>query len=131
MLRLGTETGSLINNIMSRQVIGAPAPTIGMGATKLSWSDRHPATICSVEVKNGVTIIGVQEDDYIRTDNNGMSESQSYEFTPQPNAHVEYFRTTKYGTWEAIYRNPETNRWKKGCGSIKVGERDKFYDFSF
>ena len=131
MLKLGTQTGSLINNIMSRQVIGAPTPVVGMGATKLSWTDRHPATIVSVEIKNGVTIIGVQEDDFVRTDNNGMSESQSYDFTPNPNAHIEYFRTNKRGTWESIYRNPETGRWKIGCGSIKVGERDKYYDFSF
>ena len=132
MLTLGKQTGSLVNHIMSRQVLNAPVPTIGMGATKLSWTDRYPATICSVEIKNGVTIVGVQEDNYHRTDNNGISESQEYEFTPNPDARIEYFRTGKNGTWEPIYKNAETGRWKKGgCGGLKIGERDRYYDFSF
>mgnify|MGYP001576962564 CR=1 FL=1 len=41
-LRAGTQTGSLINHLMSGSK-GAE-PEVGMGATILGWSDRHPAT---------------------------------------------------------------------------------------
>ena len=44
-MNLGTETGSVMNHLMSRMVRGEPAPRVGMGATLLSWTDRHAATV--------------------------------------------------------------------------------------
>lgn len=42
-MKLGRETGSLINHLLSHSK--EPAPAVGMGATILGWSDRHPATV--------------------------------------------------------------------------------------
>ena len=131
MLRLGTQTGSLINNIMSRSVIGEPTPEIGMGATMLSWTDRNPATIVSVFNKGKTMYIGVNEDDAVRTDNNGISESQTYEFKFNPHVAIRYYRKTAQGTWEGCYINPETGRFVKGCGSVIIGQRGKYWDPSF
>jgi len=131
MLRLGTQTGSLINNIMSRSVIGEPLPEIGMGATMLSWTDRNPATIVSVFTKGKTQYIGVNEDDATRTDSNGYSESQTYEFSFNPSVYMHYFRKTSKGTWEGCYINQDTGRFVKGNGSVSIGQRDKYWDPSF
>ncbi len=71
-MKLGTETGSLINHIMAR---GSVMPEIGMGATICGWSDRYPATIVS----------------------NGMSEQQEYEYTRNTNSPVTVFRVSRGG----------------------------------
>ena len=131
MLRLGTQTGSLINNIMSRAVIGEPTPEIGMGATMLSWTDRNPATIVSVFTKGKTLYIGVKEDDAVRTDNNGFSESQTYDFSFNPQGGMIYYRKNAKGTWEGCYINQETGRFVKGHGSITIGQRSKYWDPSF
>ena len=43
MLRAGTDTGSLVNHVMSCGK--SPAPEEGMGCTFLSWTDRHAGTV--------------------------------------------------------------------------------------
>lgn len=113
-MKLGTETGSVINHVITRGGT-AVVPTVGMGATMCGWSDRYPATI----VKITPTQIHVQEDHAVRTDTNGMSESQDYTYTPNPAARIMVFRRTKRG-----YRSAE------GRGLV-VGVREKYYDFSF
>ena len=116
---------------MSRSVIGEPTPEIGMGATMLSWTDRNPATIVSVFNKGKTLYIGVFEDDATRTDNNGYSESQSYEFSFNPKSGMRYYRKNARGTWEGAHINPETGRFVKGCGSIAIGQRSKYWDPCF
>lgn len=125
MMKLGTETGSLVNHIASRGKI--PEITVGMGATLLSWSDRTPGTV--VDIKGN--IVAVQEDNYTRTDNNGMSEMQEYEYTPNPQGTIHFFRI-KGERVEKIHRNGETKRWNKiADGGVAFGRRERYYDFSF
>ena len=71
-------------------------------------------------------------DDYQRIDSNGLSESQEYEYTPNPNGHTRIFRKDKKGQWVQHYVNPETKRLvqSRGCG-LRLGAREKYYDFSF
>lgn len=114
-MKLGTETASLTNYMMSGTV-GAPTPVVGMGATILMWTDRYAATI----VKVTPTQIHVQRDIAKRIDKNGMSETQNYEFTTDPTASVEIFRKTKSGY-----------RMTGGGASLRIGERDEYHDFSF
>ena len=128
MMKLGKHTGSLVNHIYSRAK--SPTPEIGMGATLLSWSDRHPATVIDVFTHGKFTYVAVQDDDAKRIDTNGISESQDYEYTRNPNGAIRYFRL-KNDTWESVYIDPDTNRFKKGCGSICFGLREKYYDYSF
>lgn len=127
-MRLGTETGSLMNHLYSRQ---SAVPKVGMGATLLSWSDRSPATVVEVFKQGKYVYVGVQGDNYKRTDKNGLSECQEYEYTRNTDAHVRYFRQKDGGKFEACYKSKETGRWKKTDGGVTFGVRERFYDFSF
>ena len=131
-MRLGTETASVMNNIMSRAVIGQPEPAVGMGVTFLKWTDREPGTIYEVFKVGKSTYITVTADDAKRIDNNGMSESQEYEFTPCPDGYRSVFRKNlKTGMWERVTKT-ESGRWAKAGGEgLRIGERDKYYDFTF
>ena len=131
-MKLGTETGSLTNHLYSRAVIGQPEPVIGMGATVLYWTDRHAGTI--VMVYNGPKgeIINIQEDFAKRADTNGMSESQSYDYSPNVNGVIRSFRKGKNGGWQYVVKNPKTGRWNKEQGPcLRIGERCHYHDFSF
>jgi hypothetical protein len=118
-------SGSFINTLMGG-TRGAPEPEVGMGATMLSWSDRDPYTIIKVTpYKSGpnkglAREIVVQEDDSTRTDSNGMSDSQSYTFTPNPNGRTRVVRRRKDGS----FRTP-------GGTQFRIGSRDRYYDYSF
>lgn len=131
-LKLGTQTGSLTNHIYSRMTKGQPEPKVGMGATVLYWTDRHAATITHVTVGRTTTHITVQEDTAKRIDQNGLSESQSYEFSPNPEGCAHRFRQGKDGSWHAYEFNTETKRFNKVEGpGLRIGERDHYHDFSF
>jgi hypothetical protein len=111
-LKLGSETGSLVNHLMSASGV---KPEPGMGATILYWTDRTAATIVRVVSEQ---TIDVQADRATRIDDNGMSEVQVYEYTPNPAAPVLRFRLTKRG-WRC-----------KGAG-LAIGERRQYHDYGF
>ena len=130
MLKLGTQTGSVTNHLFSRASF--TMPEVGMGATLLKWSDRSPATISSVFEKGKYLYIGIQTDNYKRIDNNGMSENQKYEYTPNPKQPETFFRYDG-DSWQEVRKNHITGRWIKveyGDG-ILIGKREKYYDMSF
>lgn len=131
-MKLGTETNSLVNHL-STGTRGQPTPVVGMGATILHWTDRSPATIIEVWSDKGYTWIKVQGDNYRRTDDNGMSECQSYEYTPNPEGGVSTYRHKEGQAWEAMRLNPETKRWNKSKSGqgLRIGEREKYHDFCF
>lgn len=110
--------GSLNNAIAARSTIGAPTPEVGMGATQLCWTDRHAYTV--VEVKSPKRIV-VQADKAIRVDSNGMSESQKYEFVPQPDAPKVTLTLRKNGQWKPV----------GGGNTFAIGYRSEYHDFSF
>ena len=112
--------GSLVNQLLG--TASDLVPVVGMGATKIMWSDRKPYTV--VEVINTTTVV-VQEDDYKRVDTNGMSDSQSYEFSPNPEG-IKYTVTRrKNGQW--VRKGSSMKDGAKFC----LGTRDKYHDFSF
>jgi hypothetical protein len=129
-MKLGTQTGSLINHIMANAsvkdiVLGET------GATLLSWSDRHAATVIDIFTKGKFEYIVVQEDTVKRVDANGISESQTYEFTRNADGSTKTFRITDKG-FESVYLDNDTNRWKKSSnGGLMIGRREHFYDYSF
>jgi hypothetical protein len=109
--------GSL-NNLLAASSRAKPEPPkVGDGATLISWTDRHPATVVWVS-ESGKTI-RLQEDFARRTDKEGMSECQSYLYEPNPQAAVLTARLTKRG-WKVV-KGPR----------VVVGVREKYYDFSF
>lgn len=118
-MRAGTQTGSLMNHIISGARMAAPE--IGMGATLLCWSDRRAATV--VEISSAKRI-GIVEDIATRIDKNGMSDSQEYSYAPGTGS-PSYFTLRKNGAW---VREGES---QKGGQRLAVGNRDHYHDFSF
>ena len=112
--------GSLIN-LLAANANNPTLPVVGMGATIIGYTDRNPATVIEVSARK----IVVQMDDATRTDKNGMSESQSYEFAANPNGAKRVYTLRKNGQWIA-----EGDSIKNG-GRIQLGHRSKYYDFSF
>jgi hypothetical protein len=120
----GTQTGSLINSVLAN---AGPAPEVGMAATLLSWTDRHPATVIEVTP----TYIVVQEDKAIRTDRNAISECQSYEYERDEGGNTYFFKRGKNRWLEARW-NAETDRLNKIDGyGLTLGRRERYYDVSF
>ena len=131
-MKLGTQTGSLVNHLYARGVIGQPEPVVGMGATILSWTDRHAATIVNVATIGTKLHVEVQPDRATRTDTNGMSESQTYVYERDPGARSLMYRREKNGMWVNVTYNPETKRWAKTGGEgLRIGDRHEYRDFCF
>lgn len=109
--------GSLINLIQDQTI--PETPKVGDGATILGWSDRHACTIIGVHPKG--KRIEIQVDNAERIDDHGMSDSQSYAYTPNPNG----------GTYTVTLR--KDGRWKiaKDGRTVMIGVRDEYYDYSF
>ena len=130
-MKLGTQTGSLTNHILSRATIGQPEPVVGMGATLLAWTDRHAATI--ILVTNGGAMLTVQEDKVVRTDSGGpFTETQRYSYEANPAGAIHRFRKNKAGGWDEVSLNQKTNRWVKTGGyGLRIGERMEHRDPSF
>ena len=93
-------------------------PEVGMGATITMFSDRLPATIVKVCTDRKIQ---VQEDNAKRTDKNGESENQEYEYTPNTKSVIRTFTLRKNGSWV-----------ESGSSSgLLIGKRDKYHDYSF
>lgn len=103
-------------------------PVVGMGATELMYSDRHAHTIVEVltNAKGEPKRIGTRRDIPARTDTNGMSECQVYQFTPAPESTpCTYWTLRKTGQW---IREGESLR---GGTVLRIGDRSEYRDPSF
>jgi hypothetical protein len=92
-------------------------PMVGMGATICHWSDRTACTIIQVSGKR----IVLQEDIATRTDKNGMSESQSYTYTPDPNGQIFFATLRKSGRYMV----------SKSTELVVIGSRRQYHDYTF
>lgn len=110
-------TGSLMSLVMD----GGPMPRVGDGATMLHWTDRTAGTVIEVTPKR----IVFQEDVSVRTDTNGMSENQSYDYSRNPNGATYVFTLRQNGRWV------ESGAGMKSGRGIRLGIRETYYDFSF
>lgn len=107
---------SLINHLLSKSA--SSVPEVGMGATQLRHTDRSPWTV--VEIVSAREVV-VQADQYRRTDRNGLSEDQEYEYTPDPDGAKLTLTARKDGSWRV-----------KGWGGVFVlGSRERYCDPSF
>lgn len=123
-MKLGTETGSVVNHLMSRG--GSNVPVVGKGATELMWTDRKAYFVNSVseDLKECV----IERAKPIRTDKNGMSEAQSYEYERTGNTIELKFR---WNAWRHFYTCPWTKKKKNQKMNISFGHMSEYYDFSF
>lgn len=92
-------------------------PTVGMGCTVCYATDRHAATVIAVS-KSGHRV-EVREDKSIRTDDNGMSEVQSYDYEPDPDGAVHVFYRQSDGSFKAHGKR------------LALGTRRTYHDYSF
>lgn len=122
---MALEHGSLTN--LASGTGAEYEPKVGDGATQILWTDRNPYTIVEViPVKSGpnkgkIHTVVVQADDYKRIDKNGpFTESQDYEYTPNPNAPREIVTKRKNGQWK-----------DSGGTKFALGWRDRYYDPHF
>jgi hypothetical protein len=75
--------------------------------------------------------IACQGDAAKRIDSNGMSESQTYEFSRQPEAARVWFAKDRKGLWVRVIQ-AESGRWIQArSGGLRIGERDCYHDYSF
>lgn len=96
-----------------------PKPEVGMGVTYGCWTDRYAATIIKVS-PSGKTIT-VRDDIAIRTDKNGLSESQTYRYEPGTGGTKTFRITTRHGR----------KNWRSGVYRATVGIRNAYRDPSF
>jgi hypothetical protein len=118
-------TNSLINSVMggARQI----EPAVGMGATRLLYTDRQPATIVAVHRNKAgaVVAVSIQQDTATVVKGGEHNGSAEYVYTPNPEARVTRYSVRKNG---AFVR--EGDRAKNG-ERIAIGRRERYYDPSF
>ena len=137
MMKLGTETGSLVNHLYSQAPRNEPAPFVGQGATILSWSDRQAATVVAVRELAGARWAFEIEvtDDTTRVVSGSMHDGSAvFETTPNPDGPRTLYRKARStGEWVKGYRNPSTDRFNTTGtrGGLVLGRRDHYYDPSF
>jgi hypothetical protein len=121
-MKLGTQTGSLVNHILADAT--SATPEVGTGCTVLLWTDRKAATVVASFVERKRTYVTVQYDTATRTDDNGMSESQDYAYEPNPNGIKRDFELRPDGRW--------SERGSRGKGNgLLIGVRQAYHDYSF
>ena len=127
-MKLGTQTGSLVNHVYSKR--GYVEPKVGDGATILEWTDREACTVTRVFTIGAYPAVEVQVD-------HAMSlvpdyrEDQDYAYVPDPAGRTYIFRW-RGDTWECVRWNTETKRWRisSACG-LYLGARRKYRDPCF
>lgn len=101
----------------------ATKPVIGMGLTVSMYSDRRVFTIISVS-PSGKSFVAT-EDTSTRTDSYGMSDSQDYTHSPNPQGEPVTFKLSRAKTGRA------KDRFKCPLGLATLGVRNKYHDFTF
>jgi hypothetical protein len=125
MMKLGTQTGSFFNHLMSNDIT---PPVVGKGATILLWSDRHAYFVDSVSSDGKeVTITRANP---IREDQNGMCDVQEYRYERNTDAQLEVIKFT-YGKWRRVYTNGWTGKKETQPINIIFGTMREYYDYSF
>lgn len=123
-MKLGTETGSFFNYLMANSM---SIPEVGKGATILHWTDRSAYFVNEVS-SDGKEVV-IERAKAVRTDNEGMSESQSYKYERDVDVEPETLRFT-YGKWRRVYTNWEGKR-ETSPVNIIFGTMREYYDYSF
>lgn len=109
-------SGSFINQISGTSP--NTIPQVGMGLTVMHYTDRSAGTITRIS-KTGKTF-WYKADRAIRIDQNGVSESQKYDYQFQPDVKEIACRRRKSGQWYDRFGH-------KVC----LGYRQAYFDFSF
>ncbi|VVB50620.1 Uncharacterised protein [uncultured archaeon] len=107
-----------MNAVLNSSNVQCPKPEVGMGATKLYFTDRAAYTI--VRVSPSGKTFWMKRDKATRTDTNGMSESQTYSYESLPDIMPE----------EAV-RLCQDGQWRSVGMKVLVSARREYHDYSF
>lgn len=96
-LKAGTETGSLMNHLMSAN---NTMPRVGEGCTELCWTDRHAHEVVAVSEDGTVCVLAPIN--AVRVDKEGYySESQDYNYD-DVNMNAQFVVIYKNGAWKKV-----------------------------
>lgn len=125
------QMGSLVNHLAANSRHVFTMPEVGEGVTFYSWSDRSAGTVVELTDPKKL-IIAVTDDEATRTDKNGMSDCQSYEYKTNWDGRKRYYRwSAKKNQWQGVEQN-EKGRWVLNHNqTISLGNRDAHHDYSF
>lgn len=136
-MKLGSQTGSVINHLLARGTIGQPEVKVGMGATILCWTDRHAATIFRVFEWRDLVAVETRDDDAKVVKGSGHDGSAEYEYKTCVRGYRRYF-VLKDGIWRecGVISEPDQpmklKLGTKGSGhGLRIGSRDAYHDPSF
>ena len=101
---------------------------IGDGVTINYYSDEKPATIIEIDTKG--KWIKVQEDNAKRIDNNGMSDSQDYEYSRNPNGRIHTFYKTRRKDI-TLFTNTGRSKYSQYDIYLSLKLRRAYFDYSF
>jgi len=107
--------GDVMNRIMEN--MKPETPQVGMGVTKLLYSDRHAYSVVEV-VSDKVVMV---KRDIAKPQHEGMSDSQHWEYQEDKNATPIKIKLHKKGYW---YQEGDTTT------RFLVGVRDEYFDYS-
>lgn len=133
-MKLGTQTGSLVNHVMTHGATHAHDIEVNTGATICLYTDRHAGTIIKTFNHGKSSFIVWQRDTAVRVDNNGLSDAQKFEYKSDPNGSTRTFRyDEKKEMWREVIRDEHSGRWRLTGSStgIILNSRDEYFDFSF
>lgn len=126
-MELGTETGSLINGLLTASA-GPNLPAVGDPATVTLWTDRHAATVTAITQLPGRTFVEVTEDTAKVVSGGEHDGSAEYEYSPNPDGRRITFQLVG-GKWVHVEKNKATNRWRKANSyGVYFGRRDQYRD---
>jgi hypothetical protein len=120
--------GSLHNLLGGNAAQPHAAPRVGEGATIILWTDRIAATIIEVRTPG---LIVIQADNAVRTDKNGMSETQDYRYEPNASGATYVVRKRKNGQWKVSESKTYSATGHLGGSTVRIGERNHYHDYSF
>lgn len=127
IMQLGTQTGSLVNHIISRYFYKVEDIEIGMPATITAWTDRYAATVTDIFKVGKSHYVTIQQDTAIVVGGTGYGD-EVYEYERNPNGYKRTFKID--GKLKPVYLN-ENNRWVKASGGAVIGRREEHRDPSF
>jgi len=128
-MKLGINTGSLVNYMYSRYDHEELEINVGDPATLTSWTDRDAATVSGLFTKGKYQYVVIQADRAEVVGGTGFGD-ESYEYSRDPNGYESTFRIVD-GFLKAVYKNPETGRYVEGSGGAFIGRRESYRDPSF
>jgi len=123
-MKLGKDTGSFFNHLMANSM---SVPEVGKGATILHWSDRSAYFVNFVSA-DGKRVI-LERAKAVRTDENGMCDSQQYKYERDESAQIVLI-VFRHGKWREVSTGWD-GKTNYNPVHILFGTMQEYYDYSF